>query len=226
MFKKTSEKAQLSVFSNPNSFLTDRSERFYEENGAWHNLFKNQVTLRVEESLFEVLYSKETGSPNASVRIMVAMMILKEANRWSDSQLFEQCRFNLLVRRALGLVNMDDPIPSESTYYLFRKRIVDHERDGNPNLLEQTFASVTKGQAKDFHVSGRSIRMDSKLLGSNIAWLSRYELIHETVQLFCSKADFTKLETALSQSEMELVKSLLAEKGIKWFIAVQVKKSK
>ncbi|AFL83818.1 Transposase domain (DUF772) [Belliella baltica DSM 15883] len=215
MFKKTSEKAQLSVFSNPNSFLTDRSERFYEENGAWHNLFKNQVTLRVEESLFEVLYSKETGSPNASVRIMVAMMILKEANRWSDSQLFEQCRFNLLVRRALGLVNMDDPIPSESTYYLFRKRIVDHERDGNPNLLEQTFASVTKGQAKDFHVSGRSIRMDSKLLGSNIAWLSRYELIHETVQLFCSKADFTKLETALSQSEMELVKSLLAEKGNK-----------
>ncbi len=26
--------------------------------------------------------------------------------------------------------------------------------------------------------------MDSKLLGSNIAWLSRYELIHETFRLF------------------------------------------
>lgn len=215
MFKKTSNKSQLGVFSNPNSFLTDRSERFYEENGSWHNLFKTQVTLRIEESLFQSLYSKETGSPNASVRVMVSMMILKEANRWSDSQLFEQCRFNLLVRRALGLINMDDPIPTESTYYLFRKRIVEHERQGNPNLLEETFTAVTKGQAKDFQVSGRSIRMDSKLLGSNIAWLSRYELVHETLRLFCSKTDFTKLEGTLSPSELELVKSLLAEKGNK-----------
>jgi len=203
------------MFSHPNFFLSDRSERFYEENGSWHNLFMKQVTLRVEESLFEPLYSKETGSPNASVRTMVAMMILKEANRWSDSQLFEQCRFNLLIRRALGLLNMDDPIPSESTYYLFRKRIVEHERQGNPNLLEETFTAVTKGQAQEFQVSGRSIRMDSKLLGSNIAWLSRYELVHETLRLFCSKTAFAELVDALTLSELELVKSLLSETGNK-----------
>ena len=158
------------MFSLPNFFLSDRSERFYGEEASWHNLFMTQVTLRVEESLFEPLYSKETGSPNASVRIMVAMMILKEANRWSDSQLFEQCRFNLLVRRALGLLNIDDPIPSESTCSCSgSERIVEHERQGNPNLLEETFTAVTKGQAQEFQVSGRSIRMDSKLLGSNIA---------------------------------------------------------
>jgi hypothetical protein len=215
MFKKTFNKSQIGMFSHPNFFLSDRSERFYEENGSWHNLFVNQVTLRVEESLFEPLYSKETGSPNASVRTMVAMMILKEANRWSDSQLFEQCRFNLLVRRALGLLNMDDPIPSESTYYLFRKRIVEHERQGNANLLEETFTAVTKGQAQEFQVSGRSIRMDSKLLGSNIAWLSRYELVHETLRLFCSKAAFAELVNALTLSELELVKSLLSETGNK-----------
>jgi len=215
MFRKTSQKQQMGIFTSPNSFLNDRSERFYGEIGAWHNLFRTQVTLRVEESLFEPLYSKENGSPNASVRIMVAMMILKEASRWSDSQLFEQCRFNLLVRRALGLVNLDDPIPTESTYYLFRKRIVDHEKQGNPNLLEETFTAVTKGQAKEFQVSGRSIRMDSKLLGSNIAWLSRYELVHETLRLFCSKTDIKKLESTLSPAEMELVKSLLSEEGNK-----------
>lgn len=215
MFRKTSQKQQMGIFTSPNSFLNDRSERFYGEIGAWHNLFRTQVTLRVEESLFEPLYSKENGSPNASVRIMVAMMILKEASRWSDSQLFEQCRFNLLVRRALGLVNLDDPIPTESTYYLFLKRIVDHEKQGNPNLLEETFTAVTKGQAKEFQVSGRSIRMDSKLLGSNIAWLSRYELVHETLRLFCSKTDIKKLESTLSPAEMELVKSLLSEEGNK-----------
>ncbi|MCA1763037.1 MAG: transposase [Cryomorphaceae bacterium] len=215
MFKKTSAKSQLDVFSNPNSFLKGRSEDIYEQSDSWHNLFRTQVTLRIDESLFASLFSEKTGSPNASVRILVAMMILKEANRWSDLQLFEQCRFNLLVRKALGLINIDDPIPTESTYYLFRKRIVDHERQGNPNLLEETFAAVTKGQANDFQVSGRSIRMDSKLLGSNIAWLSRYELIHETLRLFCSKAGITNLESKMSTSQMELINSLLAEKGNK-----------
>lgn len=215
MFRKTSQKQQMGLFTSPDSLLNGRSERFYGENGSWHNLFRAQVTLRVEESLFEPLYSSENGSPNASIRVMVTMMILKEANRWSDSQLFEQCRFNLLVRSALGLLNMDDPIPSESTYYLFRKRIVEHERQGNPNLLEETFTAVTKGQAKEFQVSGRSIRMDSKLLGSNIAWLSRYELIHETLRLFCSRAGIAKLESRLSPTETDLVKSLLSEGGNK-----------
>jgi len=215
MFKKTSNKTQLGLFSNPNSFLTDRSERFYEQNDYWHNLFRIQVTLRVEESLFEPLYSRQTGSPNSFIRVMVAMMILKEANRWSDSQLFEQCRFNLLVRSALGLVNIDDLLPSESTYYLLHKRIVDHEREGNTNLLEETFAAVTTGQAKEFQVSGRSIRMDSKLLGSNIAWLSRYELVHETLRLFCYKTGIKLLESTLSPAELDLVQGLLSEKGNK-----------
>lgn len=217
MFKKTSPKAQLNAFSSPNSFLPERAEQFYEQIGAWHNLFFKQVTLRVEEALFEPLFSKGSGRPNASVRILVAMMVLKEASRWSDSQLFEQCRFNLLVRRALGLNNLNDLLPSESTYYLFRKYIVAYEKLGNPNLLEQTFAAITKGQAKEFEVSGRSIRMDSKLLGSNIAWLSRYELVHESLRLFCSEADFTKLSgtLCLSASDVELIKSILAEKGNK-----------
>jgi hypothetical protein len=217
MFKKTSPKAQLNAFSSPNSFLPERAEQFYEQIGAWHNLFFKQVTLRVEEALFEPLFSKGFGRPNSSVRILVAMMVLKEASRWSDSQLFEQCRFNLLVRRALGLNNLNDLLPSKSTYYLFRKYIVEYEKLGNPNLLEQTFTAITKGQAKEFEVSGRSIRMDSKLLGSNIAWLSRYELVHESLRLFCSEVDFTKLSgtSCLSSSDIELVKSILAEKGNK-----------
>jgi len=104
---------------------------------------------------------------------MVAMMILKEANRWSDSQLFEQCRFNLLVGSALGMVNMDDLLPSKANYSLLRKRLVEHEWQVNPNLLEEICAVVTKGQAKEFQVSGRSIRMDSKPLLSVVGTLTR-----------------------------------------------------
>jgi hypothetical protein len=212
MFKRTTDK-QLDIFKSPSSLLSKKAELIYEDEKGWHNQFRLQVTMRIDEALFQPLFTKGTGSPNASVRTMVAMMILKEANRWSDSQLFEECRFNMLIKRALGLYNMDDSIPTESTYYLFRKRIVDHEKQGNENLLESTFTAVTKGQAKEFQVSGRSIRMDSKLLGSNIAWLSRYELVHETLRLFCSKTGIEELSGRLTPSEMELVKSLASETG-------------
>jgi hypothetical protein len=121
---------------------------------------------------------------NASIRVLVAMMVLKEAEGLSDQKIFENCRFKILTRSALGLHNVDDQIPTESTYYLFRKHILEYAKENNENLFETAFAQITKGQCADFEVSGKRIRMDSKLLGSNIAWLSRYELIHETLRLF------------------------------------------
>ena len=69
-------------------------------------------------------------------------------------------------------------------HYLFRKRINDYAKAGNENLFTVLFAELTQSQCVDFNVSGKRIRMDSKLLGSNIAWLSRYELVHETLGLF------------------------------------------
>ncbi len=51
------------------------------------------------------------------------MLILKEGFGWSDEQLFEAIHFNLLVRRALGLLNLTDEVPVESTYYLFKQRV-------------------------------------------------------------------------------------------------------
>lgn len=112
------------------------------------------------------------------------MMVLKEAEGLSDQNIFENCRFNLLVRSAIGLHNADDPLPTESTYYLLRKPIQQYAKKNNENLFETAFSQITKDQCTEFEVSGKRIRMDSKLLGSNIAWLSRYELIHETLRLF------------------------------------------
>lgn len=51
-------------------------------------------------------------------------MIMKEGNRRSDEQMFEAVDFDLLVRKALGLVNLTDQAPSLDTYYLLRRRIV------------------------------------------------------------------------------------------------------
>jgi len=176
MFTKTKKESQLNLYSHTNQFLSGSLQKVYEDSSSWHNLFREQVTMRIDEELFRPLFCQDNGAPNASIRVLVSMMILKEAHGWSDSQLFEACNFNLLVRSALGLFNMDDSLPASSTYYLLRRRIVENEKAGNENLIEKVFSQVTRSQALNFQVNGKNIRMDSKLLGSNIAWYSRYEM--------------------------------------------------
>ena len=56
------------------------------------------------------------GAPNASIRILVAMSILKEGSGCSDEDLFEKCEFDLLARKALGLKMLDDKLPSRETH--------------------------------------------------------------------------------------------------------------
>lgn len=74
--------------------------------------------------------------------------------------------------------------PSLDTYYLFRRRICDFFEKTGRDLMQECFEQVTGSLVKQLKISGKSIRMDSKLLGSNIARQSRYELIHTTLAKF------------------------------------------
>jgi hypothetical protein len=155
-----------------------------DENG-WHNVFYGHITSKVDESLFSVLYNASTGRPNAPVRQLFSMLILKEGHGWSDAQLFEECRFNILVMRALGLMNLNDEVPTESTYYLFKQLLYAYQQGTGQDLVYETFASLTQGQAQHFGVVGDRIPMDSKLIGSNIATCCRLQLIVNCLSLFC-----------------------------------------
>lgn len=210
MFRKTNKEPQVDLFGGVPSILDGGSLKQYSDDGHWHNQFRKQVVSRIDETVFKVLFNKTTGAPNASVSLLVGMMILKEAFGWSDSQLFEQCRFNLLVRCALGLFNLNDTLPAESTYYLLRKRMYEHQNQNGEDLMEKTFKRITSGQVQEFDVNGRSIRMDSKLLGSNIAFYSRYEIIHHTLCRFHKTLDKQE-KSRLSAMDKEQLRELTKE---------------
>ena len=182
MFRKTESTPQLDLFTAPSNILPRRAQKKYTDEKAWHNQFFKFVTSRIDEESFRPLFEATTlGAPNASVRILVAMSILKEGFGCSDEALFEKCEFDLLARRALGLEMLDDKLPSLDTYYLFGRRLTEYEQRTGINLMERCFEQVTGEQIKLFKISGSSVRMDSKLIGSNIAQYSRYELIHRTL---------------------------------------------
>jgi len=214
MFKKSNKEPQLDAFASVPMMLESSAFKQYSDQGHWHNQFHDQIVMRIDETIFSILFNNTTGAPNSSIRTLIGMMILKESFVWSDSQLFEHCRFNLLVRSALGLFNMNDPLPVESTYYLLRKRIYEHQKQNGEDLMGKAFAQITSEQVKEFDVNGRSIRMDSKLIGSNIALFSRYEIIHHTLCMFFKTLDnFAK--STLSTTDLEQLEKLVIEEPLK-----------
>jgi len=210
MFKISDKDRQLDAFANIPTMLEDSASKIFNDQNHWHNQFRNHVVMPLDETIFSVLFSNSMGAPNSSIRLLTGMMILKEAFGWSDLQLFEQCQFNLLTRSALGLININDSIPAPSTYYLLRKRIHEHGLQTGENLIEKVFANITRQQVKKFEVNGQSIRMDSKLFGSNIALYSRYEIIHQTLCRFYEKLD-DSLKERLSATDREQMNELKKE---------------
>jgi hypothetical protein len=214
MFKKSKQNEQLSLFTSSNVLLNNRALKYFNNNLEWHNQFRIQVVQRVDEEVFRPLFSDGVGAPNASVRTIFGMLSLKGAFGLSDAQLFENCQFNFLYRSALGLHNFDESIPVESTYYLFRKRLVDWEKETGEDLYEKAFKQITKSQIIEFNINGKNVRLDSSLLGSNISYTSRYELIHDTLRLAYESTPLL-IENLLSETEVTLLKNISNESGNK-----------
>jgi len=215
MYRKSENHKQLDAFSSPIEYLKDSSMNYYLKNDSWHNQFREQVLMRIDESMFSALYSNGKGAPNASIRVLIGMMILKEGQGWSDEQLFESSNYNLLVRSALGLMTLNDAIPVASTYYLFRRNLVEYAKEHGVDLYEECQIQITKSQIMEFNVSGKQVRMDSKLIGSNIAWYGRYEILHETLRLFIAERKEFIYKKSLSKEEFLLIKSIEGETGNK-----------
>lgn len=49
MFKKLSESSQLNIFTSPKTLLSVNSQKMYEDEHAWHNRFRKQVTMRIDD---------------------------------------------------------------------------------------------------------------------------------------------------------------------------------
>ena len=96
MFRKTDTNEQLDIFSSPSTYMKGRTAKKYEDPHAWHNEFYQYVTSKIDEETFRPLFKEgNMGAPNASIRILVAMSILKEGFGYSDEDLFELSKFTV-----------------------------------------------------------------------------------------------------------------------------------
>ena len=206
MFKKSSTNKQFDLFNSPSDLMCGRESRQYDDPSAWHNKFYREVTSNIDEEIFRPLFAEERedkkdGRPNAPIRILVAMSILKEGSGCSDEALFENCCFNMLYRRALGMVTLKEQCPSIDSYYKLRRRMTEYEEKTGLDLFDKCFKGITRKQALEYRISGKAVRMDSKLISSNIAWYSRYEIIHETLCKQVEKSEVERIEDQLIREQ-------------------------
>lgn len=213
MFKSSSTSSPLNMFTNISEHLQGARQKKYNDKNVWHNLFWQYITSSINERKYKSLFSEKMGSPNAPIRILLSMMILKEGFGLSDERLFEACQFDLLVMKALGINNIDDDLPCPATYYNLKSAIYRHHVEHGEDLIGETFRQLTMNQAKIFGVTGEFARMDSKLIGSNITKCSRLQLILSVLQVFYkSIKDKDALLSRLNEEERERLTTLSAQK--------------
>jgi len=179
MFRENDDHQQQSFFSGEYLLPEKLQERLL---GSWAETFYQEVFCHIDETVFAPLYSEEASRPNVPVNVLAGVDILKSGFRWSDEELYEQVCFNLQVRHALGLHDLRGEVFTLRTIYNFRRRVREYTEETGINLMQKVFEQVTDAQLETVALATGWQRMDSTQVLSNLAQMTRLELLVAVLQ--------------------------------------------
>ena len=179
MFRKN-RRTQQPLLINDLTQLPARSRKILEK--SWAGTFRQEVFQRIDETPFAVLYDAGPSRPNEPVNVFVALDILKHWRGWSDEELYEHFLFDLQVRYAVGCDTLAEDNFDLRTLYYFRQRVSAYGLKTGQNLFQTVFQQLTDQQLEKLALKTGWQRMDSTQLASNIANLSRLELLVRLLQ--------------------------------------------
>ncbi len=179
MYRKNDQHQQQYLFSSVTD-LPDKQRRRLEN--SWAATFYEEFFCRIDEDIFEILYSDKASRPNIPVNVLVSLETLKSGFGWSDAELEEQMAFNIQTRYALGYRDLTVGHFELRTVYNFRHRLVQHMQQTGENLLEEVFEQVTDEQIAKLKLKTNKLRMDSTQIGSNMRQMSRLQLLVEVLR--------------------------------------------
>ena len=176
MFKKTDPNPQLDMFTAPSMQLGSRASKKYSDPNAWHNQFYSLVTTKIDEDIFKPLFpeGKKSGRPNASIRILVAMSVLKEGFGCSDEYLFEKCEFDLLARKEIKADSLQNPNDLDATFRNKNEQkvqgyvtnITETVEEGKPNII--TSVQVETAVFADCHFLQEAVENSERVTSSTV----------------------------------------------------------
>ncbi len=144
---------------------------------SWAHPFRERILPLIDEEVFRDAFSETTGRPNTSIRLLVALHLLKEWNDLTDEQVLEGLEYNLQWHYALCIESTTAHV-CQKTLHNFRVKLMVSDR------ARREFEAVTRGIAEADGLGLGRQRLDSTHVLSNIAVLTRLGLFVETVTSF------------------------------------------
>ena len=95
------------------------------------------------------------------MNILVGLEAIKFGLGWSDEQLYDSFIFDMKVRYALCLYDLDEGHFELHTLYNFRKALVEHEKKSGENLIAMCFEKITDTQLEKLQIKTGLQRTDS-----------------------------------------------------------------
>jgi hypothetical protein len=172
MFRRTNP--QTSIFESQFLMPPEKAARMAK---SWAEPFRTRVLGLIDEEMFRDDFAAANGRPNASIRLLVGLHLLKEWNDLTDEQVLDQLEYNLQWHYALGVETTAAHL-CQKTLHNFRVRLCKSER------AQEMLAGLTRKLAQQDGLRLGHQRLDSTHFTSNIASLTRLGLFVETVTVF------------------------------------------
>jgi hypothetical protein len=179
MYKANKRHLQPMLISNVNDLPEKKRRRLAN---SWADDFFRYFFSRINEEAFAVLYVDYPSRPNVPINWLVGLETLKAGFGWSDEELYDHFCFDLQVRYALGIHDLNEGDFELRSLYYFRERLSRYNVEHGVNLLTQAFEQITNQQVTALQVKTGKQRMDSTQIASNILKMSRLQLLVEAVQ--------------------------------------------
>lgn len=178
MFRENKIHLQKNIFGLLNT-MPEAMKKHAIKSEEYH--FYHLIYCTIDEALFSELYSDKKSRPNSPINSMVSALIFQNRRMWSYEELFQNIRFNILFRIALGLDDLESMPFCMATLFNFQNRLNDHFIKTGENLLEMVFDRLSEKQLKMLKLKTDIQRTDSTLAASNIRNYSRVQLLVEMI---------------------------------------------
>ena len=198
MYKANKRHLQPLLISNVNDLPEKKRKRLAS---SWAEDFYRHFFSRIQEDAFAVLYVDYPSRPNVPINWLVGLETLKSGFGWSDEELYDHFCFDLQVRYALGIHDLNESDFDLRTLYYFRERLSRYNLEHGVNQLTKAFENITDQQLSALKVKTGKQRMDSTQIASNILDMSRLQLLVEAVQ---------RLQRSLSEADQQRYAETLA----------------
>ena len=179
MFRESHVNNQFSMAS---SFYWMKEEHRNILATGWSGCFRRNITEKIDENPYAVLYSNQPSRPNAPIRVQIGMMLLEALLGMTETEVRNGTIFDMQIQYALGIESTENIDISERTLQRFRSACLAYESKTGVDLLHDTIVSLAKDSAEIMGIDGTRFRMDSLMVESNIKTMTRIEILFQVSQ--------------------------------------------